>query len=451
MKICIIQRKGIEESPIICELSALLKQEGNETYLLIHSYEKNLLSAIKKEGADIIAIQSEIGDEEWSKKICMEIRENFPKSKIVSFGSIPTFYQEKSEIPADFLVVGEPEVPFLSLINFLEGKELELINVISKDSIPTKIQPTDFDLDSLPMPDREIYYSRYKVLRDFPVKRFLMSRGCVLSCSFCYISGLKNIMGKIKVRFKSPERVVKEVLHVFGKYPLRFVHFSDDLFPVWNRTWLEKFCKIWKDEIKLPFSIVTLSNFLNDKVSSSLKEAGCKFVIIGVETYNEKKRIEELEKTSVTNSIIEGAVNSLSKFGIKAVSINIVGLPGEDIHDWFKTAEFNRKTGISLAIASEFVPIPKTPLGSLSVSNDKSNIDYVRNIFSLASRSKLFQKISLIFLGFEPMRFILSKIGEAYLMLKLKSLYEVRFLEGLIYFIRIGRWKDRRANLHQIG
>lgn len=454
MDICIIQNKGIEESPVICELSAVLKREGNETYLLIHSYEKDLFSNIKKKGADIIAVQSEIGDEDWYKKLCLELKENFPKSKIALFGSAPTFLQKKS-IPADFLIIGEPEVPFLSLINYLKTKDHELINVLStKDDIPTKIQPVDFDLDSLPMPDREIYYSRYKVLRDFPVKRFLMSRGCVLSCSFCYISGLRNIMGRLKVRSKSPERAISEVLHVAQNYPLRFVHFSDDLFPVWNRTWLEKFCEIWKEEVRLPFSIVTLSNFLNDRTASILKDAGCRFVIMGVETYNEKKRIEELEKTSVTNSVLEGAVNSLKKYGIKAVSINIIGLPGEDIKDWFKTADFNRKIGISLAIASEFVPIPKTDLGDSFANNQKQSkdkINYVRNIFSLSARSRIFQKLSFLFHEFKIFNFILSKIGEIYLMLRLKSLYRIKLIEGIIYFVKIGRWKDRKTNLHQVA
>lgn len=457
MKICIIQRKGIEESPVICDLSSVLIQEGCETFLLIQAYEKDLFQTIKKMGVDVLAVQSEIGDEQWVRDMISEIKYNFPRTPVVSFGSIPTFMQKKSNLGADFLVVGEPEIPFVSIVNYLKGTNNELINVIDMNNGEhANIQPLEFDLNSLPMPDRDIYYRRYKFLRDFPVKRFLMSRGCVLSCSFCYISALRNLLGKVKVRFKAPERVIQEVLDVKNKYRLDFVHFSDDLFPVWNKSWLEKFSSLWSKEVRLPFSIVTLSNFINDRVAELLKEAGCKFVIVGVETYDEKRRIVDLEKTSVTNSVLIGAVDSLRKKGIRTLSVNIIGLPGEDLSDYFKTAEFNRTIGVDFALGSPFVPIPGTILGDKLTgrqydSEKKKILYYVMDVFPLASKNETFQVLSMRAYKNPILSFLFSKIGQAYSLLKLKTLYNVSFLEGLKYFMKVGTFKDRRTNLHQVA
>ncbi|GBD03187.1 hypothetical protein HRbin19_00468 [bacterium HR19] len=453
MRILIVQESLLDESPIICDFSAFLKSYGNEVFLLIQRSEKNLLGEIKKISPDIIFIQAEILGWNWARRITREIKREFKEVKIGAFGSLPTFYMTDSNLDVDFLILGEPELPALNLISYLSGEKADLRNIFlrSEDGkyISYGFSPLEIDLNSLPLPDRKIY-ERYKLLTDFPVKRFIISRGCMLSCSFCYISALKNVFG-LRLRKKFPERAVQDVISVKEKYPLSFVHFSDDIFPVYDRRWLSDFCNMWKKEVKLPFSIFAIASFINDDVARILKDAGCRLVIFGLETYNEERRAGFLEKKGVSNSVIENAFGSLKKAGIYVGTTNIIGLPSEEIDDWFKTAEYNFALKTDLPLATKFTYIPHTKISSNSCFDWEA--EEFRDIFPLCAGSKLFLNISKFVMrnNIDFLLPVLKLFSLSYLSLKMKRIYSIRFLDGVKYLISAGLINQRTNVLNGLS
>ncbi len=489
-KVCIIQESPLEETPVICEISALLKKNGVETYLLIDKLEKNILSEIEKINPDVISIQAEILGEKWAKETLKKIREKFPSKYLITFGSLPTFYPEKimeyygqmQNSTTHHIIIGEPEKEFLNVIQKIReskskknGGSEDKTHHISKDKnqdSKDKNQDRNKKSGSLQIShdvtnhtnmDWEIYYRRYKVLRDFPVKRFLASRGCLLSCSFCYISAMKEKFGE-KMRIKEPDKVVDEIVKLKEKYRARFIHFSDDLFPLWERRWFEKFSKLWSEKVKLPFSVITLPTFVDSEVAHMLAESGCKMVFIGVETHNEKMRIEKLRKKGVTDDVIKECVRNLRENRIHVGAFVMLGLPGEDESDWFKTAEFLRKAGVDFPYPTVFLPIPKTPLGEetknglkmksrLNGELIKNKTELMEGVFFLCMRSALISSFvrgllrkNILF----PLK-ALKYINDVLTLLYLKHVYGIGFLDGVRYFLSVGDIRKRKTVLHWVA
>ena len=84
---------------------------------------------------------------------------------------------------------------------------------------------------------RELYY-KYPFLRDMPMRRFIASVGCPYPCTFCHEPVIRSMYRQDTksdyVRRKSVCRVVDEIKCIKDRYPLRHVHFSDDLFFICN-------------------------------------------------------------------------------------------------------------------------------------------------------------------------------------------------------------------------
>ena len=488
-KVCIIQESSLEETPVICEISALLKKNGVETYLLIDKLEKNILSEIERIDPDVISIQAEILGEKWAKETLKKIQEKFPSKDIIVFGSLPTFHPEKitdyeREIQNStpyHIIKGEPEKEFLKIIQKIKREsKCKKANLGSKDRTHTISKKSSSQRISyggtnhLNM-DWEIYYRRYKILRDFPVKRVLVSRGCLLSCSFCYISAMKEKFGG-EMRIKEPDEVIYEVMELKEKYGARFIHFSDDLFPLWKKRWFEKFSKLWREKVKLPFSVITLPTFIDGETAHMLAKSGCKMVFIGIETHNEKMRIEKLRKKGVTDDVIKKCVWNLKKNGIHVGAFVMLGLPGEDESDWFKTAEFLRKIGVDFPYPTVFLPIPKTPLaeemknvlkmknGLMTNSSDnesmksdneyvKSKAEVVEGIFFICMRSSLISSFVRELLRKNlllPLK-VLKYINDVLTFLYLKRVYEIGFLDGVKYFLSAGDIRKRKTVLHWVA
>ena len=113
-------------------------------------------------------------------------------------------------------------------------------------------------LDELPLPDRELYY-KYRFLRDMPMKRFISSMGCPYPCTFCHEPVIRSMYKQETksdyVRRKSVRRTVDEIKYIADRYPLKHVHFSDDLFFIRNSyKWLEEFAEVYPKEVGIPWN-----------------------------------------------------------------------------------------------------------------------------------------------------------------------------------------------------
>lgn len=343
-------------------ISALLKKYGHQVDLFIAKDSSSLLDKIQPN--DIVAFSTMTGEHHWALKVASEIKDKIDVLSVFG-GPHPTYFPEVINHPAvDIACCGEGEFAMLDLAN-ARDKSIDFTNIpnlLIKRGNKIKrneVRPLVSDLDTLPFPDRGIYY-KYRILKESPLKTFIASRGCPFSCSFCFNEKLRSIYahkGRY-VRFRSPRSLINEIKETESQYGLRSIYFVDDLF-VLDPKWLKEFTAIYKKEIKQTFVCSANINTLNEEVIRLLKDSGCYAVSFGIETGNEKLRYELLNKR-ITNDRIEKIGRILKKYKLKSMAFNIMGLPQETAEDVWETIRLNIKIGVEYPRCSILTPYPGT-------------------------------------------------------------------------------------------
>ncbi len=362
-------------------LSAALKKAGHQCDVIINSLERDLIGKLKKAKPDLVAFSVITGNDKWCLKTAREIKREIG-CKVIFGGPHATYFPEIiKEAGVDYVCRGEGEEAIVELADQKEPTTIK--NIWCKDS-KNDVRNL-IDINSLPFPDREIYY-KYKKMRNNPQKRFIATRGCPYSCSFCFNPALKKVYnGKGGyIRQRSVENVISEILEVKKKYRLRTVLFEDDTFTL-NKKWVMDFLKVYRKKIALPFIVSVRADLVDEKVIKTFKDSGCKSVFFGIETGNEKLRNELLKKNLSNRDILKTA-RLLHKYKIKFKTFNILGLPDETLENAFETLELNAKIRPTFPWCSIFQPYPRTELGTYSIEhNYVTNFDNIKPYFFMAS------------------------------------------------------------------
>ena len=216
------------------------------------------------------------------------------------------------------------------------------------------------DIDVLPAEDRSLYYNKYSVLAKDKLKHFMASRGCPFSCSFCCHQVYRDFYrGRGEyVRRKSPQKVIAEIKRVTGAYGADSLCFLDDVF-VMDTDWLKRFSELYRGEIGLPYFCAVTPQHMTDEIAGLLKASGCHTVNFGVETANERKRFDLLNKRVTDEQIFE-CVRLVKKHGMKIQTTMIFGLPFETVEESFENINFNIRLQIDFVASNILLPFPKT-------------------------------------------------------------------------------------------
>jgi radical SAM superfamily enzyme YgiQ (UPF0313 family) len=322
MRYIFVQRNGMAWHG--CQnISAMLKQMGNDVDLILTDYEKRPLEYIKKYQPDFVLFPVITGEHLWVQQFASEVKKELPKVKTVMGGPHATLYPDT--LKADFIVCGEAD--------YLEP------DLLSKDNGILYYEPVR-DITLLPQQDRSIYY-KYEHLGKASSKQFLSARGCPFSCSFCFgHMSHKMYPDTPRVRRRTPDQVIGEIGSVRARYGLETVSFTDDVFTL-NLEWLKKFLDLYKNEIKLPFICNTRFDIINKELLEMLKDAGCYSLEMGIESGVPLIRQRILNKSDKGNEDIIKAGRLIKSFGLGLKTYNIVGIPTESLEDALETVKLN--------------------------------------------------------------------------------------------------------------
>ena len=180
------------------QMSANLKKAGHECDVLIWEKERSFWNEFEKFNPDIVCFSVISGWHKTSIEKAKEIKQR-SNALIVSGGTHPTYFPEVlNEDSVDVICRGEGDVALVELADKYEkGKDITKIKDlwVKKNGkiFQNELRELVEDLDSLPFLDRDIYYKRYKFLREIPTKRFMTGRGCVANCTFCYNPTIKKM------------------------------------------------------------------------------------------------------------------------------------------------------------------------------------------------------------------------------------------------------------------
>jgi len=365
-RIAFVQDSLFELHSIQC-LSSVLKQGGHEVDLFVLDSEKNkIMQKLRAFKPDLVAFSITSMGNDWAKVIAKNVKSENMALTIFG-GPHPTYFPEfiRNDF-VDIVCIGEGEGAFTDLATAIDKKTdfTKISNLWVKREgkiFKNELRPLINDLDSMPFPDKEIYY-KYKLLRDLPTKRIIVSRGCPYACSYCF-NHMYNAMygGKGRfVRFRKPEKIIQEINELKAKYPLKTVSFSSDTFTL-NHEWLFRFLELYKKELRIPFICNSRANEIDEETAKRLSEAGCFYTSFGIESGNERIRNEILKK-DITNKQIIDAAKYLRKYKIKYVTYNMFGLPTETLKEAFETVELNAQIKASISTPTILQPIKGTTI-----------------------------------------------------------------------------------------
>lgn len=379
MKVLFLYKFANYEPLGLMTLSAVLKNAGHQCLYLDVKFEKHLPETVKKLAPDIIAYSVITGSHKFYRDLNLKLKRHH--DFIALFGGphctfFPEFINEEG---VDVICRGEAEDAMVQLADNLQsGKDIAQIpNLWIKKNggiIKNEIAKLCLNLDEIPLADRDLVniYAHYSKMQRRDV---ITSRGCPYNCTYCFNHANKQIFkhkGRY-VRQRSADHVISELKILKEKYHAKIFHFQDDVFTV-NRRWTYEFCDAYGLQIGLPFEVQLRVNLVDEDIVIALKNAGCVLAMYGIESGNEHIRKELLNRNISEQQIVKVA-DLFRKYGIRTMSVNMLGLPDETLAMAVETLKLNIKCRPDYAWNSIYQPYPMTRLAEYSVAKGYFNDD----------------------------------------------------------------------------
>jgi anaerobic magnesium-protoporphyrin IX monomethyl ester cyclase len=352
-------------------LSSNLKMHGHETRLFglkSEQLSEDLLGSIRTWKPDVIGFSSGSSIFERIKEFSRLIKQQFKDVLQICGGIHPTLVPGCiEEAPLDAVCRGEGEHAFVELVERL-SKGLHYTDVkgfwfkANGNIIRNSMTPLIQNLNTLPMPDHDFYYSQDLPGKVKGIAEFMFSRGCPFHCSYCSNHALKRLYrGQRYVRYPSVEKAILELITVSRKYKVNYLIIHDDTLSL-NKKWFYDFCEEYKDKIKIPFLCFVRPGTCTKDMFKLLKEAHCDAVGIGLESGNLFIR-EKVLNREIKNEAILGTFRLAHEMDIKTLSFSMIGLPHETPEAIVDTIKFTAQLG-DKNIPWNFIfhPYPNTKL-----------------------------------------------------------------------------------------
>lgn len=271
--------------------------------------------------------------------------------------------------------VGEGEQTIVELMELYEGEKTftnksnlrKIKGIVYRDGdniIQTEPRPLIEPLDKIPFPDRDLSYLNRGV-------GIFTSRGCPYKCRFCFTSHHWK-----KIRFFSPEYVIREIEELVEKRRVTWIQFYDDLF-VSNRERLIKIVNLIKERgihKLVSFVCNVRANHVDEQTASLLKEMNVRAVFIGIES-GTQRILNYLKGNTITVEQNKKAVEYMKKQGIRCSAGIIIGSPTETREEILDTLRFVKESKLDSFYVFTLTPLPGTPVWDYAlkrglVSND---------------------------------------------------------------------------------
>ena len=353
-------------------LSSSLKHAGHEVSLIHITKELErgeYVESLIREKPDLVAFSLFSHQFGLVQKLAHFTKEA-GKFSTIAGGVHPTVAPEEtlSEKNIDMVCIGEGEEALEELCDKMDrGRDYRNVESIwvndNGNMVRNCIRPLNINLESRPFPDRSIF--DFKKLSDtrLGMLTVLAGRGCPYDCTYCCNHQYKRLYSEAGkyVRFRDPDAVIREIKSVKQDYPyLEYVNFLDDTFCL-NKNWLRKFLPKFKEEINMPFHGNSHVNVLSEDIVKLLKDTGCEYLAMGIESGNEHIRKTVLNRHMSNKQILE--IFSLGRrYGINITSYIMVGVPFEKIENTLESVKLNATVMCHKAHVSIFQPYPHTRL-----------------------------------------------------------------------------------------
>ncbi len=336
-------------------LATILRDAGYEVKVYVEEIKK--LDWAEANSADVIAISTTTSTTNRGYMMADKFRK--AGKTVIMGGSHVTFMQEEALEHCDYVVRNEGEKVIVDLMKGIEKGDVpeSLPNLSYKKDgkvINNPISAYIEDLDSLPIPD-------YTLVEGWKNNNLVLSletsRGCPFNCAFCSVI----LMFGRKYRFKSVERIVKEVKYYIETLKPRHIFFCDDNFTAKPERTKQVLRRFIEEGLQLDWSAqVRVEAGRDPELLELMRQTNCYAVYVGLESVNPKTL--ELYNKHQTVDQIKSAISSFRKHQIHIHGMFVFGSDADDLQTIFDTVTFARKTRVDSVQFLILTPLPGTPV-----------------------------------------------------------------------------------------
>ncbi|NTV49872.1 MAG: radical SAM protein [Geobacteraceae bacterium] len=307
---------------------AIIKTNAKLTTIVVYGQQANTCSPL------MIAVG----------QLCSELKKLQPEIRILLTGWHPSALPQRTleEEECDMIAQGEG---FYTLLGLLQEKELSEIpglwwkseGKIFNNPRPKNIEDLTSELsdvawDLLPMGSGKYRAFSWMCLNDFSERNrcatMYTSLGCPYQCKFCAIHAT---YGEHKIRYWSPEWVLRQIDILVQQYGVRHINLIDELF-VFNP---DHYLPIARGLIERNYGLNICAFARVDRIDSMpddelqlLKKAGFNWFKLGIESVNGDV-LRGITKGVYTREVISSVVKRCHDTGIDFCANFIFGLPGD--------------------------------------------------------------------------------------------------------------------------
>ena len=345
-------------------VSSIAKSCGHDAVIIDavaeHLSKRAVLGRLREFGPDILGfsvlvpVQGELF--KWIKYLRKKL-----SVPVVVGGNALLYYPEAilSNDFIDYAVIGSAGKSLPALLKNLEKGEMGNDEGIGfkKDGKIFVNYPRDIkkNMDSLPFPDRKsLNNSLYTsiVSGEMPYTIMMTSSGCIYHCDFCP-------MGRMPYEERDVENVVQEI-EGCRDIGIKEIDIQDENFLLEKERAIEIMEEIIKRKIDIKMSCRARVDSVDEKTLGIMKKAGCRLIMYGIESGNEK--ILRREHKGIDREQIIKAIELTKKAGIRTLGFFIIGHEGESRRTVMDTIKFSKELNLDYVQFFHMVIKPGTKL-----------------------------------------------------------------------------------------
>jgi len=340
-------------------------ESKNEKFLII--------AKIKQYKPDIVCFSPFTSQYLWTITQATMIKKKFPEIFVLFGGvhvnSVPDEVMKQKCV--DGLILGEADTQIVEFAkNFYDLDKLKSVESLwireGKKIVKNKLAKLVANLDILPFPDKDIFYDQIpKQLLDTSYV-IMASRGCPFACTYCANNVYQKLyIGQRRLRFRTPENVVAELVEAKKKYHYKMVEFFDDVLTIDEKR-LEILLKLYRKKVGVPFTCYMHPQLVNENIIKLLKKSGCSWLKMGVQSANEQYRRMHL-KRGESNKEIVAASDLCHKYNLTFSLDHIFNLPGETEENLIEAVELYTRCKPTAINYGTLIYLPGTEIIDLGI------------------------------------------------------------------------------------
>ncbi|MDP3920768.1 MAG: radical SAM protein [Candidatus Omnitrophota bacterium] len=388
--------------------------EGN--FISYGLHDEGVIEAIREFNPDVVGVSSIFSNQADNVQNLLKLAKQAKPGVVTAIGGAHARYFPKaclSDPNLDVVFLGESELTFLQYLEHLNGnydvekigsiafRQGDEIKINSENVLISSRSKNDLnnwsELDQIPFPAWHLYdmekYFDYRAYQSPYTKgdrvaQIYTSRGCSAHCTFCTTT---NFWGN-KLRRRSPENVVEEIIALKEQYGINEFHVQDD-----NITNDMKHAKILFRsfrEIGLPWQTPqgTALWRMDEELLDLMVASGAYQLTFAIES-GVQRVLDQLIKKPLDLEKTKHLIKYARQIGLHVHGYFIIGMPpmfgheGETLEEMATTYRFAQECEFSSASFFAAVPIVGSEL--LTECVRQGFIDPSVNLFRMSYKQGL--------------------------------------------------------------